>query len=316
MELRKTFKKQGGWELIRKYHKSRCLGTAISQFALLGTSRTALEILRLSTQLKTKRFLEKTYRKEWAKIDFELAAEKEHRSSDKIWICWLQGIEQAPDIVKACYKSVLDNMSHRDVVLITENNYDQYVQFPDHIIEKWKKGLITHTHFTDLLRLELLIHYGGLWLDATVFCTRKEEDIPDYFFDSDLFFFQNLKPGRDGHAYYISSWLMSAKTNNKVLMAVRHLCYKYWETNNDLIDYFLLHAFVSIVLDHYPDDWNRIIPADSSAPHMLLLRIKEPYKKELWDAILDQTPFHKLSYKLEESDKEKKDTFYSKIIGY
>lgn len=77
---------------------------------------------------------------------------------------------------------------------------------------------------TDLLRLKLLINYGGLWLDATVLCTGKASD---YFFSSDLFFFQCLKHGRDGHASYISSWFMSAKTNNKILIAIRELCYEY-----------------------------------------------------------------------------------------
>ena len=54
------------------------------------------------------------------------------------------------------------------------------------VMEKWEKGIITHTHMTDLLRLELLIKYGGMWIDATVLCTAKEEEIPCYFFDSDL----------------------------------------------------------------------------------------------------------------------------------
>lgn len=43
------------------------------------------------------------------------------------------------------------------------------MEFPKYIEEKWKRGVITHTHMTDLLRLELLIRYGGTWIDATVF---------------------------------------------------------------------------------------------------------------------------------------------------
>ena len=92
---------------------------------------------------------------------------------------------------------------------------NKYVQFPNYIIEKWNAGLITNTHMTDLLRLELLIRYGGMWVDATVLCTSRSKNIPKYYFDSELFFYQCLKPGRDGHCNYISSWLISAKTNNK-----------------------------------------------------------------------------------------------------
>ena len=61
MGLKETFQKQGGMKLIKQYAKSGSLGTAVGEFALLGKSRTALEILRLSTQLKTKQKLEKKY---------------------------------------------------------------------------------------------------------------------------------------------------------------------------------------------------------------------------------------------------------------
>ena len=47
--LNKIFQKQGGFKLIKQYFKSGSLATAIGEFILLGKSRTALEILRLST---------------------------------------------------------------------------------------------------------------------------------------------------------------------------------------------------------------------------------------------------------------------------
>lgn len=317
MNLKETFKKQGGMKLLKQYWKSGALFTAVGEFLLLGKSRTALEILRLSTGLKTKQKLEKKYRKElfdfnenWKAKDCEHALE--HTSSNKVWICWFQGMENAPELVQKCYLSVKENMPDREIVLITSDNMMDYVQFPDFIIEKWHKGQITHTHMTDLLRLELLIKYGGVWLDATVFCSGK--DIPDYFFDSDLFFFQCLKPGRDGHSGYISSWLMSAKTNNKLLLAVRHLCYEYWKQNTEMVDYFLLHDFMAIVLDFYPEEWKRVIPRDNATPHILLLRLFDQYEDQMWQAIKAQTPFHKLSYKFSDKQEILPGTYYDVLF--
>ncbi len=63
MTLKETFRKQGGMKLIGQYFRSGSLGTAIGTFLLLGKSRTALEILRLSTQLKTKQKLKKKIQK-------------------------------------------------------------------------------------------------------------------------------------------------------------------------------------------------------------------------------------------------------------
>ena len=269
MGLKEIFRKQGGMKLIKQYWQGGALLTGLGEFLLLGKSRTALEILRLSTTLKTKQKLEKKYK--WKLNEFdENYVDREHTTSNKIWICWFQGMENAPELVQKCYNSVANNNPNSEVIVITSENMSQYVTFPDYIIDKWKKGIITHTHMTDLMRLELLINYGGLWLDATVLCTGKA---PDYFYNSELFFYQCLKPGRDGHGNFISSWLINAKTNNKILMATRELCYEYWKDNNSMWDYFLFHDFMSIVLEKYSIDLGKIIPRDNATPHILLLRL-------------------------------------------
>lgn len=314
MNLKETFQKQGGMGLIKQYARSGSLGTAICEFLLLGKSRTALEILRLSTQLKTKQKLERKYRTKLEEFEKTYDNTLPHEKSNKVWICWFQGIENAPELVQKCYESVKRNLTDREIVLITEQNMDQYVQFPDYVIDKWKSGVITHTHLTDLLRLELLIRYGGIWLDATVFCSRPEKDIPSVFFDSDLFFYQCLKPGRDGKATFFSSWLMSAKTNNRILMTTRELCYEYWKREKSMIDYFLLHDFLSIVLEKYEDEWKKIVPKDNATPHILLLRLFDEYDETIWKTVKEQTPFHKLTYKFTEKDRDKKDTFYKVLF--
>lgn len=311
MNLKETFKKQGGMKLLKQYWQGGALFTGIGEFLLLGKSRTALEILRLSTTLKTKQKLEKKYRWKLEEFD-ENYVEKEHKTSNKIWICWFQGMENAPELVKKCYESVVGNNPDKEVVVITTENMGDYVTFPDFLMEKWKQGIITHTHMTDLLRLELLINHGGMWLDATVLCTGKA---PDYFFDSNLFFYQCLKPGRDGHAVPVSSWLIEAKTHNKILMATRELCYEYWKNQTEMIDYFLFHDFMAIVLDKYEDEWKKVVPRDNATPHELLLRLFDPYDERMWNAIKGQTPFHKLTYKFSEKEKEVSGTYYKFIVS-
>lgn len=312
MGLKETFKKQGGIKLLKQYWQSGGLFTAVCEFLLLGKSRTSLEILRLSTQLKTKLKLEKKYKKCLELFDSQYQYNLPHKTSDKVWICWFQGMENAPEVVQKCYQSIKENMPDKEIIVLTNDNLFDYVEFPDWIMNKWKSGVITYTHMTDLLRLELLIKYGGMWIDATVFCSSKE--IPDFYFDSDLFFYQCLKPGRDGHSTFVSSWLMSAKTNNKVLMATRQLSYEYWKENNSMIDYFLLHNFLSIVLEYYPDDWENVVPKDNATPHILLLRLFERYNEQMYKEITEQSPFHKLSYKFPEEQMAMDGTYYKKIM--
>ena len=314
MKLKEILKKQGGINLIHSYWKGGAFFTAIGQVILLGKSRTALEILRLSAQLKIKQKLKKEYKNDLIKFDKDYV-EDEHKLSDKIWFCWFQGLDNAPKLVQRCYEALKTNLTQKKIIVITEKNMNDYVQFPEYILEKWKCGKITHTHMTDLLRLELLTKYGGTLIDATVLCTRKEEEIPSYFFESDLFLFQQLKPGRDGQSTYISSWFINAKSNNKILCATKYLCYKYWEKNNELIDYFLLHNFLSIVLEFYSQEWSEIIPFDNAAPHIILLRLFEQYNEDIWISVKEQTPFHKLSYKFQQEDMEIQGTYYDIIIN-
>lgn len=314
MGLKEVFEKQGGMNLLKQYWNGGAFFTAVGELMLLGKDKKALEILRLSAQYKTKKNLEKKYKRKIDEFQFNYIDDKLHEVSDKVWVCWFQGLDNAPALVKKCYGSLKQNLTDREIILITSDNMCNYVQFPDFILDKWKNGKITHTHMTDLLRLELLIKYGGMWGDATVLCTSKRENIPDYFFNSDLFLYQILKPGRDGQAQPISSWLISAKTNNKILIMTRYLCYEYWKNNDELVDYFLFHDFMTIALEYNKDEWQKIIPRDNAAPHMLLLRLFDKYDEETWKAIKDQTPFHKLTYKFGDEDVKTADTYYKMII--
>ena len=58
-----------------------------------------------------------------------------------------------------------------EVIVIDEKNWREYIDLPDYIIRRRERKQIPPAHFTDLLRLELLIRYGGTWIDSTVLCT-------------------------------------------------------------------------------------------------------------------------------------------------
>jgi len=309
MELIDILKKQGGITLFKRYWESGVFFTAVVEFLLLGKSKTALEILRLSTQLKVKQKLKRKYKKKLEEFSEFYNKNLVHEMSNNVWVCWLQGIENAPLIVQKCYESLQKNLKNKKIILITEDNYKNYIQFPEFIQKKIDLKIITKTHMSDMLRLELLTKYGGTWIDATVLCTSNR--IPNYMFESDLFLFQCLKPGRDGHAIFPSSWFITASSNNKLLLLTRDLLYLYWEKNNKLIDYFLFHIFLQIVLESYPEEWQKVVPFDNSVPHILQLRLFENYNDDIWKALCQMTPFHKLTYKFDFQKTTDKNTYYN-----
>lgn len=307
------FNKVDGMEILRQYCRAHVLVFALVEAIILGFSKKSLEIVRLAV---SNRILGKLRKRYGCFIKKYLSTEPcglKRQRSKKVWICWLQGIEEAPELVKKCYQSLHGNLQDKEIILLTERNYRDYVCFPDYIQQKIDQGLITRTHMSDLLRLELLIQYGGTWIDATVYCSGNT--YPKYLFESDLFVFQDLKPGLDGHATCISSWFMSSCTNHPILLLTRAMLYDYWKNNNTMIDYFLLHDMFQLALETYPEEWRRVVPFSNSIPHILLLRLFEEYDEKVWNAVKEMTCFHKMTYKFEEKHTEIKGTYYRKIFG-
>lgn len=276
----------------------------------LGRDRKGLELVRLIVRYK----LMKKLRKENASVIKEfLSSQKsfDKKKSNKVWICWMQGLENAPELVQRCVSSIQENLTDRDIVLITEENYSQYVEFPEYIVEKYAKGIISPTHFSDLLRLELLTRHGGTWIDSTVYCTSS--NIPDYMLDSNLFVFQGLKP-IDGHVMQISNWFITSETHNELLELTKYLLYKYWEKFDYVKDYFIFHLMFQLAIETYPERWKEVFPASNTLPHILLLNLFEDFSQAWWDNLLLTTPFHKLTYKFDESETMKDGTYYKKIM--
>ena len=59
VELKETFEKQGGKKFLKQYWHGGALFTAVGEFLLLGKSRIALEILRLSAGFEIRQKLER-----------------------------------------------------------------------------------------------------------------------------------------------------------------------------------------------------------------------------------------------------------------
>lgn len=308
-----TFKKQGGVKLIKDYWNAGVLGYAVCQMLLLGRDKKSLELLRTGVTLKVYKKVSRKYHSVLERFDnsySETSFPKKH--SNKVWVSWMQGMENAPALVQRCYRSLQENLKDREIVLITSENLRDYTDMPSWVLDKYEKGLITHTHFSDLLRVELLCKHGGTWIDSTVFCSGG--DIPSYMLDSDLFMFQKLKPGADGNATRISSWFMTSCANNKVLMAVRELLWEYWKKEDRLIDYFLVHHFIMMALEYYKEDWQKMVQYPNSMPHILLLMLFEPFNQEKWDAVTNVCPFHKLAYKRSAEEMARDRTYYKHIM--
>ncbi len=232
-----------------------------------------------------------------------------HEYSDIIWWCWFQGEENAPDIAKACLESVRRNMPDKRLIVITEDNMWNYISMPDFIKEKYEKGIISRTHFSDLLRLELLINYGGTWIDSTVLCTAE----PHYAFNTPLFLFKTNE--KNDPATAAQSWFISSEKNNPILCLTRELHYKYWKRHNFQIHYFIFYFFMKLAAEIYSEEWNSVSFFSDVPPHIMQRELFAEYSQKRTEQLKRMTDIHKLTYKFKKnSDTKKENTLYKKIL--
>jgi hypothetical protein len=234
------------------------------------------------------------------------------KNSNTIWICWLQGLEKAPELVKCCYESIKNNFPEKNIIVLDESNLFEYAKLPNFIIDKWKKGIIGAAHFSDLVRLSILTERGGCWIDATVLCTdggliRRLEDEPLFMYS---FYYFGFNP----EIMELNNWLIYSCTNNNILCLVQKLLYLYWQENNRAVDYFIFHIFTTMAVRHYEEEYKRMPIVSQVDSHILATYIFDDYNQEKYDILKAQCGIHKLSTRFDENLKAKKDTFYDVVI--
>lgn len=235
---------------------------------------------------------------------------------DRVWICWWQGIDNAPEIVKRCVESIEKNIKNHEITIITESNYKDYVQFPDFIEEKMKKGIISRTHYSDLLRLELLARYGGIWLDSTFFCAKP--NIEEYFLKP----IWSIKRPDYLHCsvacgYFANYSLGCTYDNRKVYAVIRDFLVKYWGDNDSIIDYLLTDYLIVLAQRHnnkIAKMFENITPNNPCCDELFKI-LGEPYDENIWKKLKKDTVLFKLTWKHEFlKKKDGCDTFYAKLL--
>ena len=226
-------------------------------------------------------------------IDRGVESNSKHEFSDKVWVCWFQGYESAPPLVKACINSMHRVMPEKEIIILTKNNFKQYIELPDYIEKRFEKGKISMAHFSDLLRISLLAKWGGMWIDSTALCT--DEDFFRYASKQRLFVFKQLNLGNQEEAPIIaSSWFISSEIGNPIIVLTRNLLYAYWQDYDYLLNYFTFHLFFTMACRRYENEWESIPAFNNSSPHMLMFELKKDYSAERWEQIMKMSGIHKL----------------------
>ena len=233
-----------------------------------------------------------------------------------IWVCWLQGEANMPEIVRTCYNSVKANANGREVVLITSDNVEKYISIPKFIKDKVNNGKMSRTHLADYIRISLLKNYGGLWIDATVLVTDKIN------IDCKLPFFSIKQKPDSIHfvsQYRWAVWILGCSPQiGKILFdCLENLFKAYLNKHSFFIDFFLFDYFLAVMYDEIPLVKQLVdnCPYNNPNAYELGALLNKEFNEDAFLQLKKNNTFHKLSWKqpyfMHTADD--KPTFYSVI---
>ncbi len=238
------------------------------------------------------------YLSDWLWSNFSQTVVSQAKTTDipddkYVFVFWLQGEQQAPPIVKACISSIRKCCVGREVVVLDEGNYSQYATLPPSLLTKYKSGGVTHAHFSDVLRFELLREHGGVWIDATCFISQA---FPSYVYEHSFFSLNGAYDG--GLGWKWTSWFMAAKKGNLLVENMCRFYEAYWKKYDSAVTYLFLDCWVLALYNHIPEIKAEIdsLPICGKC-FSIISKWGHIYSEDLMDDITSQYFVNKLTYK-------------------
>ena len=234
--------------------------------------------------------------------------------TSNIWVCWWQGEENMPEVVKVCYRSIKKLSGKHPVVLITEDNLKDYVQLPQFIMDKYAAGIISRTHFSDILRFYLLKEYGGIWMDITNFLTAEIDSFVPA--DSTFYSYKHITEYNNVSQGLWTSYFNASGKGNIIPSYLYESLVSYWNKTDKLEDYLLLDFIFKLGYDNIPAMKKIIdsIPLKEIGTMRKIMNRK--WNGEEWKRYFIQAPFQKLSYKkyINKTTKKGEKTHYAYMV--
>lgn len=183
----------------------------------------------------------------------------------RIWFFWMQGEGCMPPVPRLCLNYLRKNANGHQVIVLTKDNIKEYANIPERIYELWNKGIITTTHFSDILRFALLSQHGGFWIDATMLVTKPlDKDI----FEKPLFTVRTRPFG-----YFVSKcrwtgFCIASRKGGELATKAYEMFIDYWENTDVQVDYFLIDHVLNILYESDPVIRKEIDEVSYSNEHM------------------------------------------------
>ena len=218
-----------------------------------------------------------------------------------IWTCWFQGRETAPHLVKKCLRSWERNNPGWEFRCLDATSIERYIALRQHI--ELSRQSLTAASLSDIVRILLLREFGGVWVDATLYCNRPLDEWLPGVMTEGFFAFAAPAPDRP-----LSSWFLSAVSDNYLISSWCRWTMEYWSKRTDSNDYFWFHHLFRDMCasDRLAmEEWIRVPKVSADGPHALQFRgLMHHSEPSVIESIDWATPVFKLTHRLPEKGLE------------
>lgn len=221
-----------------------------------------------------------------------------------IFIYWEQGWENAPLTCKLCLKSWQKYNPTWNIIKLDKSNIKRYLDIERLVPTFWEVMPIASR--SDILRINLLNKYNGVWVDATLFCTKPLDTWihrygPLFAFE----FSQNVASSIiDDDKKMLSSWFLYKSRPNYIVTKWAKVYNKYWDKRVKADDYFQFHLIFTNLYKTdvmFKGQWDKSKRLSNSGPHLLKTASLSDAFKQHVDHVM--SPVYKLDHSYKTSQR-------------
>lgn len=210
-----------------------------------------------------------------------------------IFLYWEQGWENATIVCKLCLVSWKKYNPSWNIVILDKYNLHRYIDIEALVPTFWEISPIASR--SDVLRINLLDKYNGLWVDATLFCTMP---LDSWIHEHTPFFaFSFLNRTVDDRM--LSSWFLFSSKPNYIVHKWCTTYNRYWEGRTEPDDYFQFHIIFSNLYDNDPifkRQWDNTDVMYNTYPHLFKRKVGTGHSKVMKNIRDRLSPVYKLDH--------------------
>lgn len=227
-----------------------------------------------------------------------------------VWSCWWQGEESAPELVKKCWESQRKNLPEGvEHVIVTWENYENYMELPPYIIRKAEDGKLLPAHLADIARCCLLYKYGGIWLDSTVYLTER---LPEECFQYEIL---TRSTGEKIYCTNVSwvTWFLGSRKGEELYRFLMEAFFYYLKGHEEMLHYYMIDFLIAAACRNLSgiEEKMKKIPVNNVNAVELQKHLGEAFDREACRAYTEGGFLQKLTYK---GGAYREDSVYAHLI--